>query len=186
MAGALSMLGSLIGACKQAQTVDQSAENRYVLAHEAARIDGSAESLERYRGDVILIVNVASKCGYTGQYSGLESLYGERKDRGFVVLGFPSNDFMGQEPGTNEEIAAFCSEKYGVTFPMYEKISVKGDGAHPLFVQLNDLAGAPSWNFNKYLIDRSGNVVSRFGSNVGPESERLTGEIDRLLSEPRG
>lgn len=186
MAAALSMFGSLLGACEQSQRVDGSQEDRYVLAHEAARIDGKIETLEKYRGEVVLIVNVASKCGYTSQYAGLEKVYQAKKDAGFIVLGFPSNDFMGQEPGTNEEIAAFCSENFGVTFPMFAKVEVKGEGAHPLFVQLASLAGVPTWNFNKYLIDRQGNVVARFGSSVGPGSDELTAEIERLLSSPRG
>jgi glutathione peroxidase len=128
------------------------------------------------------VVNVASQCGLTKQYAGLESLYAGKQDEGLVVLGFPANDFMGQEPGTNEEIATFCSTEYGVTFPMFQKIAVTGDGAHPLFRSLTAQSEAPTWNFTKYLLDREGNLVQRFDPRTTPDDPALRAEIDRLLS----
>jgi glutathione peroxidase len=146
------------------------------------RIDGTPQPLSAYRGQVVLVVNVASKCGLTKQYAALETLYAGKKDEGLVVLGFPANDFMGQEPGTNEEIAAFCSTEYGVTFPMFQKIVVTGDDAHPLFRALTAQSEAPTWNFTKYLLDREGNLVHRFDPRTTPDDPALRAEIDRLLS----
>lgn len=155
----------------------------YVLGYTMNRIDGASESLDAYKGKVVLMVNVASQCGYTKQYTGLEKLYREKMDSGFVVLGFPANNFRGQEPGTNEEIAKFCSSKYNVTFPMFEKISVTGADAHPLYKQLAGAAGGePQWNFTKYLVGRDGKVVAKFDSNVKPDDAALTAKIDELLS----
>jgi len=176
------VVAGLLGCGKAMQPASDAADGN-VLGHTVVRIDGTSESMADYAGRVLLIVNVASECGYTPQYEGLEALYQSRKDGGLVVMGFPSNDFLGQEPGSNEEIAAFCGSRFGVSFPMFEKIDVKGEDAHPLFRQLTDAAGAPSWNFNKYLIDRAGNVVARYGSSVKPRDERLVAEVDRLLSE---
>lgn len=165
--------------------VDAENADPYVLGHEMRRIDGTAEKLEKYKGKVVLIVNTASRCGLTPQYEALESLYRKHKEAGLVVLGFPANNFMGQEPGTNEEIARFCEERYSVTFPMFEKISVKGEDAHPLYKQLaaqpEPAGGEPSWNFTKYLVDRKGRVVQRFEPRVTPTDERLTGRIRELL-----
>ena len=146
------------------------------------RIDGTDAPLTEYKGKVVLVVNVASKCGLTPQYEGLEALYEAKSGDGLVILGFPANDFMGQEPGTNEEIAAFCSTKYGVTFPMFEKIVVTGDGAHPLFQSLTAASEAPSWNFTKYLVGRDGRLVKRFGPRTAPNDPELVAEIDRLLA----
>ena len=154
----------------------------YILDHEMKRIDGTPEGLATYKGKVVLIVNVASKCGMTPQYKGLEALYRDRKDDGLVILGFPANDFMGQEPGTNEDIAAFCETKYDVTFPMFEKISVKGDAAAPLYQQLSEATEPPSWNFTKYLVDREGKLVMRFGPRTKPDAPELVAEIDTLLA----
>lgn len=148
-------------------------------------IDGKEQPLAAYQGKVLLIVNVASKCGFTPQYKGLEALYGKYKDRGLVVLGFPANNFMGQEPGTEEQIKEFCSLKYGVTFPMFAKISVKGGDIHPLYKYLTESSsppGAVSWNFNKFLVDRSGNVVARWGSKTAPEDKELAGKIEEALA----
>lgn len=137
---------------------------------------------QAYAGKVILVVNTASKCGYTGQYEGLQKLYDDYKDQGLVILGFPSNDFFRQEPGTEEEIAEFCKLNYGVSFPMFEKISVKGKNAHPFYQHLTTVTGKkPGWNFNKYLIDREGNVVGHFKSGVKPQDKKLLAEIDKLL-----
>lgn len=160
----------------------------YVLGYTVKDIDGNDVNLEDFKGKVILIVNVASKCGLTPQYEGLEKLYGQKKDQGFVVLGFPANNFMGQEPGTEAEIKAFCSTKYNVTFPMFSKVSVKDKDAHPLFAQLSALpepaGGEPSWNFTKYLIGRDGRAVQRFGPRVGPSDKDLIAKVDELLKQP--
>jgi len=168
-------------------------------------------SLASHRGQVLLIVNVASKCGFTPQYTGLESLYQRYKDRGFAVLGFPANDFAAQEPGSNEDIAKFCATDYAVTFPIFGKISVTGPGKHPLYRELiadrptrdsndnalrEDLAGylksqnlpAPNnppellWNFEKFLIGRDGQVIARFPSDVAPDDPRLTSAIEQALN----
>lgn len=164
-----------------------SSDEHDVLGFKVNRIDGTPENLEIYRGRVVLIVNTASQCGYTPQYTGLERLYREKKDRGFVVLGFPADNFGGQEPGTNEEIARFCSGKYNVTFPMFEKISVAGADAHPLYKKLAEAAGAlggePKWNFTKYLVDRAGRVAGRYDSKIKPDDPQLTARIDELLGE---
>jgi glutathione peroxidase len=150
-------------------------------------IDGKAAPLSEYRGKVVMIVNVASKCGYTPQYAGLEKIYEKYKDQGFVILGFPANNFGLQEPGTNEEIKTFCSSKYQVTFPMYSKISVKGEDKTPLYQFLTDAksnpatAGEIKWNFTKFLVDRNGKVIARFESAITPESADVTGAIEKAL-----
>ena len=133
-------------------------------------IDGNDVKLSQYKGKVLMIVNTASRCGYTPQYEGLQKIYDRYKDKGFIVLGFPANNFMGQEPGTEKEIKEFCTLKYNVTFPMFSKISVTGTDQHPLYGYLTnkktnpEFGGDISWNFNKFLIDRDGKVVARFGS----------------------
>ncbi len=156
-----------------------------VLSHTVKDIDGKDVNLADYKGKVVLIVNVASNCGFTYQYKGLQALYDEHKESGLVVLGFPANNFNGQEPGTNAEIKAFCETKYKVTFPMFAKISVKGEDQHPLFKQLQAQPGAiggePGWNFTKYLVDRSGNVVARYESRVKPDDATMVGKIKELL-----
>ncbi|MEO0483614.1 MAG: glutathione peroxidase [Planctomycetota bacterium] len=150
------------------------------------RIDGEPQELIEYEGKVVLMVNVASRCGLTGQYEPLQALYEAKKDEGFVVLGFPANDFMGQEPGSNEEIAEFCQMNFGVTFPMFAKISVKGDEKHPLYTRLSELpepmGGEPSWNFTKYLVGRDGKVVRRFDPRTKPDDEAFVAEVERLLA----
>ncbi len=154
-------------------------------------IDGKMVHLGRYQGDVILIVNVASFCGYTPQYAGLQKLYQQYKDRGFVVLGFPANEFGAQEPGSDKQIKEFCTSKYDVTFPIFSKIVVKGEGQHPLYRYLTDkatnpqFAGEIEWNFTKFLVNRKGEVVERFRSNVEPLNPRLTSLIERELDRPR-
>ena len=150
-------------------------------------IDGKPQPLAAFRGQVLLIVNTASRCGFTPQYKELEALHERYQDRGFSVLGFPSNDFMGQEPGTNEEIKQFCELRFGVTFPMFAKIRVKGKEQDPLYRHLTTAAGLEgpiSWNFNKFLVDRSGRVVARYDSKVTPESPELTAKLEALLAEP--
>ena len=145
-------------------------------------IDGAPAPLSAYKGKVALIVNVASQCGYTPQYAGLEKLYEKYKDKGFVVLGFPANNFGAQEPGTNEEIKTFCTRNYSVTFPMYSKISVKGSDKAPLYKFLTDSAGGEvKWNFTKFLVDGNGKVISRFESGVEPDSSELAGAVEKAL-----
>jgi glutathione peroxidase len=144
-------------------------------------IDGRPAPLSAYQGKVVLIVNVASRCGFTPQYAGLEALYEKYKDRGFVILGFPANNFGGQEPGTNEEIKTFCSTKYNVTFPMYSKISVKGDDKAPLYQFLTATGGEIQWNFTKFLVDKNGKVVARFEPKVTPESPDVASAIEKAL-----
>lgn len=150
-------------------------------------IDGQPAKLDIYKGKVVMIVNVASKCGYTPQYEGLQALYDKNKDNGFVILGFPANNFMSQEPGTDAEIKEFCSSKYKVTFPMFAKISVKGEDQHPLYNFLTNKATDPefsgdiSWNFNKFLIDRTGKIVARFGSKDTPEGDAVTTAVAKIL-----
>lgn len=147
-------------------------------------IGGKAVPLSHYKGKVLLIVNTASYCGYTHQYEGLEALYRKYKDRGLVVLGFPTNDFGEQEPGTNKEIAEFCRLTYGVKFPMFEKSSIKSIKTNPLFAELVSRTGeAPNWNFHKYLVDRDGNRVTSFGTRVEPQSRELVTAVERLLDE---
>jgi glutathione peroxidase len=156
-----------------------------VYEFSAKRIDGQTESLADYKGKVLLIVNTASKCGFTPQYAGLEKLYTEFKDRGFVVLGFPCNQFGKQEPGSEQEIAAFCTSTYNVTFPMFAKIDVNGDNAHPLYKYLkSDRPGmlgseAIKWNFTKFLIDANGKPVKRYSPQTKPEDIRA--DIEALL-----
>lgn len=181
LAAGLALVSTLCGCGSRVQSAAATDEPLGVLDLAAERIDGTPQPLEAYRGSVVLIVNTASECGFTPQYEGLEALWREHRDDGFVVLGFPSNDFLGQEPGTNEEIAAFCSQRFDVTFPMFAKVKVKGDDAHPLFARLGQAAGEPGWNFNKYLIDREGRVVARFGSRVAPDAAELRTKIDELL-----
>jgi glutathione peroxidase len=153
----------------------------------ARLIDGTEQPLSAYRDKVVLVVNVASKCGFTPQYAGLEKLWIDYRDQGLVVLGFPCNQFGDQEPGTETEIAAFCDLNYNVSFPMFAKIEVNGDGAHPLYQWLKRQAPgvlglqAVKWNFTKFLVDPSGAGVTRFGSDVEPAS--LAGEIEALLAK---
>lgn len=150
-------------------------------------LDGKEVSLAQYEGKVLLLVNTASKCGFTPQYEGLEKLYKTYRDKGLVILGFPANNFLWQEPGTDGEIKQFCSIKFGVTFPMFSKISVKGKGQHPLYAFLTDekanpgFGGAITWNFNKFLVGRDGKVMGRYGSKVEPESKELVDAVEKAL-----
>jgi glutathione peroxidase len=144
--------------------------------------DETVKLCDAYQGKVVLMVNTASKCGFTGQYDGLEALYDKYRDRGLVVLGFPSNDFGGQEPGSEEQIQKFCRLTYSVEFPMFEKIHVKKGQAAPLYQYLASQTGAyPKWNFYKYLIDREGKVVDYYSSITSPESKKLVKAIEKLL-----
>jgi glutathione peroxidase len=154
-----------------------------VLDHKFGSLQGEPVSLCQFRGKVVLIVNTASECGYTPQYEGLEGLYRRYRDKGFVVLGFPANDFGGQEPGSNKQIAEFCQVNYGVTFPMFTKTSVVGANANPLYRELAARTGKPPrWNFHKYLLDRAGQPVAAFESAVDPADPRVTSQIEKLLS----
>jgi glutathione peroxidase len=151
-------------------------------------IDGQPVSLKSYKGKVVLLVNVASKCGFTPQYAGLESLYEKYKDRGLVIIGVPANNFAQQEPGTNEEIKTFCSRKYNVTFPMMSKVSVLGDDETPLYQFLTDKSTDPKfggdikWNFTKFLFDRNGNLVQRFEPPVKPDSPEMQSAVESAIS----
>jgi len=158
----------------------------YVLGHTAKDIDGVDVDLSTYKGKVLLVVNVASKCGFTPQYLGLQELYTQYKDQGFVVLAFPSNDFGKQEPGSEQEIKELCSSKYKVSFPMFSKVKVTGVEAHPFFKQLaaqkSPAGGEPKWNFNKYLIDRNGKAVEHLESGMKPTSDELKKKVENLLA----
>jgi glutathione peroxidase len=155
-----------------------------LLDRKVDTIQEQPQSLCEYAGKVLLVVNTASQCGYTPQYEGLETLYRKYSGRGLVVLGFPSNDFGGQEPGSNREIAAFCVNQYAVDFPMFAKIPVKGKQAHPFYAELAKAGGAaPGWNFHKYLVDRSGSKVQSFATRVEPNDPALVAAIERLLNE---
>jgi len=158
-----------------------------IYDHDVKALDGSAADLSDHKGEALLIVNVASKCGLTPQYEGLERIHEQYKDRGFSVLGFPCNQFMGQEPGSAEEIATFCSTTYGVTFPLFEKIEVNGDNQDPLYAELEETADAEGhsgdvrWNFEKFLISPQGEVVGRFAPQVEPEAPELVTAIEGQL-----
>jgi len=152
-------------------------------------IDGQPVSLKSYKGKVVLLVNVASKCGFTPQYAGLESLYEKYKDRGFVIVGVPANNFAQQEPGTNEEIKTFCSRKYNVSFPLMSKVSVLGEDKSPLYRYLTDKSSDPKfggdikWNFTKFLFDRNGNPVARFEPAVTPDSPEVQAAVETALGK---
>ena len=158
-----------------------------VYDHKVLDIDGNATTLKEYQGKVVLIVNVASKCGFTRQYKGLEELYSKYKEQGLVICGFPCNQFGGQEPGPEKEIKEFCSTKFGVTFPMYSKIKVKGEGIHPLYELLtgkdSPTKGNVKWNFTKILVGRNGKPIDRFGSLTSPSSSKLRKAIKKALEE---
>ena len=157
-----------------------------ILDHKFSNLMDEPISLCQFSGRVALIVNTASECGYTPQYDGLEKLYRRYRDRGFAVLGFPANDFGGQEPGSNKEIAQFCQVNYGITFPVFAKTAVVGKNANPLFRELAAKTGQPPrWNFHKYLLDRTGQPVATFESRVEPEDRRITSQIEKLLAPAR-
>jgi len=161
--------------------------SKYVLDYEMETIDGEKIKLSQFKGKVVLMVNVASKCGLTPQYEGLEALYEKYEKQGLVIIGFPANNFGSQEPGTNEEIVEFCSKNYGVSFQMMSKISVKGKDAHPLYKQLaaqpEPVGGEPEWNFDKFIVNRQGEVVVRFKPRTVPEDPELVKVLEELLKE---
>jgi glutathione peroxidase len=148
------------------------------------RLDGTETSLATYAGQVVLVVNTASKCGYTPQYQGLQQLHAKYSSKGFAVLGFPSNDFGGQEPGSAEEIASFCISMYDVNFPMFEKTKTTGADRSPLYVLLSDSYGPPKWNFHKYLVDKHGRPVHAWPSAVEPGSAEIASAIEAQLATP--
>jgi glutathione peroxidase len=150
----------------------------------ARTIEGKDQAFTAYDGKVVLAVNTASQCGYTPQYAGLEQVWKKYKDKGLVVLGFPSNDFGGQEPGTDEEVLSFCQVRYGVSFPLFSKSVVKGTEASPVFRFLAAGHGEPKWNFHKYLVDKKGTVVAAFGSKVPPDDPALVAAIEKALVAP--
>ncbi len=160
--------------------------NTSIFDFEFNTLSGEEVSLSEFKGNVLLVVNTASECGYTPQYKELQELYETYNDQGFYVLGFPANNFGGQEPGSDEEIAQFCEINYGVTFPMFSKISVKGDDQHPLYNYLTqvdnpDFTGEIGWNFEKFLVDRNGNIIRRFKSNVTPMGSELINALKEIL-----
>ena len=176
-------------ACVLALAASASAAEKSPLDFKMDSIDGKPVDLSKYKGNVVLIVNVASKCGYTPQYKSLESVYSKYKDKGLAVLGFPANEFGGQEPGSNEEIAKFCTSKFNVDFPMFAKSVVKGDGINPLYKFLTSKDTNPGfdgdikWNFEKFLVDRDGKVIKRWKSSVKPDSDEVTKAIEAELSK---
>lgn len=164
------------------------AEGAYVLDHKVVDIDGKEVSLEDYKGKVVMVVNVASKCGLTPQYKQLVDIHKKYKDQGFTVLGFPANNFMKQEPGTDAEIKEFCATKFGVEFPMFSKVSVKGNDIAPLFEELTsaekngDFGGEIAWNFNKFLLNKEGEVVARFEPRTKPDADEVVAKIEEEIA----
>lgn len=195
LAGAGLIVAATLGACGQKSDggAEKSGEKTEPsMANETINyrtivfntIGGKETSLAEFSGQALLVVNVASKCGYTPQYEGLQALYEKYSDQGLTVIGFPANNFGKQEPGTNEEILQFCQSQFAVSFPMMAKVSVKGDDQHPLFTYLTentDPSGDIPWNFHKFLLDREGNIVARFEPGVEPLSDELTGAIEKIL-----
>lgn len=145
-------------------------------------LDGTSTSLADWKGKAVLIVNTASKCGHTPQYEGLQALHAKYEAQGFAVLGFPSNDFGGQEPGGSEEIATFCTSIYGVNFPMFEKVKTKGADRAPLYALLGDAFGEPNWNFHKYLVNKQGQPVEAWASAVKPRSDEVVAAIEKAIA----
>jgi glutathione peroxidase len=166
---------------EQTQPTSAAMSQQTVYDFSLSHIDGKPAPLSEYRGKVLLIVNVASECGYTPQYAGLQQLHERYGSRGLVVMGIPCNDFGRQEPGTSEEIQAFCSSKYGITFPLFEKVTIKGRAPHPLYQWLTSNGDSVAWNFNKFLIDRQGKPIRHFGSRTEPLSSEMTQAIEALL-----
>ncbi|HJW44196.1 MAG TPA: glutathione peroxidase [Geothrix sp.] len=167
-----------------APAADTAAERKVPMSlHEVTlnTLEGKPQSLAAYKGKVVLAVNVASECGYTPQYAGLQKLYATMKDRGLMVLGFPCNQFGGQEPGSAAQIEAFCQKNYGVTFPLFEKLEVKGAGKAPVYQFLTAKHGEPAWNFHKYLVGKDGQVIQAFSSKVAPDSAELMAAIEAAL-----
>jgi len=189
MLGRIQKLFVVVGACLVATQAEPPAAKDALDFH-VKSIDGADVDLGLYRGKVVLIVNVASRCGHTPQYADLQVLWEKHQDSGLVVLGFPANDFLSQEPGTNAEIKQFCSAKFHVTFPMFEKIVVKGKGQAPLYAWLTSRKTEPvgpgsiSWNFEKFLVGRDGQVVARFAPGTSPSDPKVVAAIEAELAKP--
>lgn len=185
---ALTWMITMTIADSQTQAADPP---RSVLELQASDIDGSPLSLAQFKGDVLLIVNTASECGYTPQYEGLEAIYKTYKPKGFQILAFPCNDFGNQEPGANSEIKQFCKKNYAVSFPLFGKVTVKGDAKHPVYQFLtaretnSKFAGEIPWNFAKFLVDRKGQVIARFDPGDKPEGPKVTKAIEDALAQPK-
>ena len=193
----LIFLTFIINSCGQVEKgnkMEYDKDNKFKKSTDSKNVDlvdisfltmsGDSTSLIEYKGKIVLLVNVASKCGFTSQYSKLEELYQSYKDKGLIVIGFPANNFGNQEPGTNEEILNFCQTNFGVTFPVMSKISVKGRDKHPLYVYLTEnssFSGEIKWNFSKFLIDQNGKVVGRFAPQTQPNSKKIINIIEGLL-----
>ncbi len=178
LAAALTLAACGDESAEPAASVEQSGS---VLEGSLPLLTGEEQDLAAYKGDVVLVVNTASECGYTSQFEGLQDLYEKRRDEGFIVLGFPADDVAGQEPRDDAAIKKFCEENFGVEFPMFAKSDVTGESANELFQRLADVAGEPTWNFNKYLLDRKGQVVEHYEQGTGPDDPELNARIDELL-----
>ena len=166
----------------RAEEAAKPASSASPLDYTVKDIDGNDYNLAQLKGKTVLLINVASKCGNTPQYAGLEKLYQAKKDAGLVIVGFPANNFKSQEPGSDAEIKQFCTSKYNVTFPMMSKISVKGDDIHPLYKQLTDAKGPVTWNFDKFLIGRDGQLIEHFNAKTKPDDAKLTDAIEKALA----
>ena len=178
--------GLLVQSAVGQEKGDQVVQTSPLYSFTVESIDGSPVPLSTYKGEVLLIVNVASFCGYTPQYEDIEAVYEMYKDKGFRVLAFPANNFGNQEPGTNEEIKEFCTSKYDVTFDLFSKISVKGEDQHPLYRYITTESAVPGevkWNFQKYLVDRSGNIVAMYPSKVKPTDDEFVSKLEELLAK---
>lgn len=180
-----TIIVTILAICFMAPTTERTDS---IYQYEMNTINGEKISLEEFEGDILLIVNTASQCGNTPQYEGLQEMHDEYSDRGFKVLGFPANNFGGQEPGSDKEILEFCETNFSVSFPLFSKISVEGEDIHPLFELLTespnpDFTGPIGWNFEKFLIDRNGKLVRRFKTSVTPESKELQEAVQQLLGE---
>jgi glutathione peroxidase len=182
---------SLLSVAYAVSAEEPAKKSTSVLGFQVQDIDGKPVDLSKYKGEVLLIVNTASQCGYTPQYEGLEKVFEKYKGQGFEVLAFPANEFGRQEPGTNPEIKSFCATKYNVTFPLFSKIVVKGQGIHPLYQYLTSsdtdpkFAGPIPWNFTKFLVNRKGEVIARFAPGDEPESAKVTKAIETALTETK-
>ncbi len=185
VAGALALGAVILFACRGSGAEPVPTGKTSPLEFDLVAIDGTPHSLAQYRGKVVLLVNTASRCGFTKQYAGLEKLSLAHQAEGLVIIGIPSNDFLGQEPGSDAEIQSFCQKNYGVTFPLMSKVVVKGAGQAPLYTYLtheSPFPGAISWNFNKFLIGRDGKVSARFGSKTAPEDPELVAAVQTALA----
>ena len=187
----LPALGLLLSVSGAGAAADDAKKPASVLDFKVKDIDGKTVDLNKYRGEVLLVVNTASKCGYTPQYKDLEALYEKYKAKGFEVLAFPANEFGNQEPDADPKIKEFCTSNYNVTFPLFSKIVVKGEGTHPLYQFLTGketdpkFAGPIGWNFAKFLVNRKGEVIARFNSADAPESDKVIQAIEAALAEPK-